>query len=209
MNGAVLVKHGTYFFNHDVVFNKVNTTLSGEGQFYIILLFSETPIKSTGVGEIMNEEIKEVKKKVLTWFREERFSHEEILDPNTHFNFGIKVSGSTLHVVQSVQNSDSIFVAANLILNPMQLDLLNKMSKNKRRKFFWNLRLALVSNKSVLEFLIKPNPPEDIREIFISSKRIFYDALTKDRLLSIIYDVYKAIIMTVWILEQEVEASIK
>ena len=205
MNGAVLVKRGTYFFKHDVMVNKENITLSGEGQFHMILLFSETPVKSTGVEETMNEKIKEVKKKVLTWLKEEKLSPEEILDPNVHFNFGIKVSGSPLHVVQSVYNSDSIFVAANLILTSMQLDLLNKMSKNKRRKFFWTLRLALVSNNSVGDFLIKPNPPEDVREIFISSKRIYYDALTKDRLLSTIYDIYKTIMMTIWMLEQEAE----
>jgi len=50
MNGAVLVKRGTYFFKHDVVFNKENITLSGEGQFHMILLFSGNSCKINRSG---------------------------------------------------------------------------------------------------------------------------------------------------------------
>ena len=155
------------------------------------------------VSKELNEMIGATKQKILTWLREEAFSPEEMPDPNAHFNFGIKVAGSPLHVVQKVHTVDSIFVGANLVLTPDQLDLLGEsMDGKKRQEFFWDLRLALLSNSELGDFQVKPNPPHDVREVFITSRRVFYDALTKDRLILAIQTVYKAVMMVVWMLER-------
>jgi hypothetical protein len=161
------------------------------------------------VNNTLREKVKEIKEKVLVWLKEEGFSPEDVADPNAFFNFNIKVAGSPLHVVQSVRNIDSVFVGANLILTPAQLDLLNSMNKKKRQQFFWDLRLALAGNSELGDFEIKPNPPDDVREVFISSRRIFYDALTKDRLINAISSVYKAIMIVIWMLERYAGARLK
>ena len=151
----------------------------------------------------MSERVKEVKEKVLNWLKEEAFSPEEISDANAYFNFNIKVAGRPLHVLQNVRSIDSIFAGANLVFTPPQLSLLkNSMDKKKRQEFFWDLRLALLGKTELGDFEIKPNPPDDVREVFISSKRIFYDALTKDRLIHAIGSVYKNVTMVVWMLEE-------
>lgn len=151
----------------------------------------------------MSETVRKVREKVLNWLKEEALSPEEVSDPNAYFNFGIKVGGSPLHVVQNVRNLDSILVGGRLVLNQPQLDLLkNKMDKKKRQEFFWDLRLALLTNNELGDFRIEPKPPEDVQSVFVSSERIFYDALTKDRLIHAIHSVYKAIMMVIWMLER-------
>ena len=151
----------------------------------------------------------EVKEKVLNWLKEEALSPEEVSDPNAYFNFGIKVAGKPLHVVQNVRSLDSIFVGANLVLTPPQLSLLKKnMDEKKRQEYFWDLRLALLTNSELGDFQIKPNPPDDVREVFISSKRVFYDTLTKDVLIHTIHNVYKAVTMVVWMLERYAGAPV-
>ena len=153
--------------------------------------------------EILSERVKEVKEKILSWLKEEAMSPEEMADPNAYFNVKVKVGGLVFHVVQNVRNIDSLFVGGNLVLTPAQLSLLrNNMDEKRRQKFFWDLRLALLGNNELGEFQIKPNPPHDVREVFIASRRIFYDSLTKDRLISAILAVYKATIMVIWMLER-------
>lgn len=152
---------------------------------------------------LMSEKVKETKEKILNWLKEEGLSPEEIADPNAYYNFGIKVAGgSPLNVIQHVHNIDSILIGTNLVLMPNQINLLkNNMDEKKRQEFFWNLRLTLLRNNELGDFQIKPNPPNDVREVFISSKRIFYDALSKDRLISSGYSVYRAVMEVVWMLE--------
>jgi len=156
------------------------------------------------VGEdSLSEKIKETREKVLNWLKEEAFSPQDMPNANAYFNFGIKVAGNPLHVLQNVRSLDSIFVGANLVLTPPQLSLLKKnMDKKKRQEYFWDLRLALLMNTELGDFQIKPHPPDDFREVFISSKRIFYDGLTKDMLIHAINNVYKAVMMVVWMLER-------
>lgn len=149
-----------------------------------------------------SERVKETKEKVLNWLKEEAFSPQEVSDSQAYFNIGITVSGLAFHVVQSVRNIDSIFVGGNLVLTEEQLKLLRDMNVKKRQEFFWDLRLALLGNSELGDFQIKPNPPDDFRELFVASKRIFYDALTKDRLVSAISGVFKAVMMVIWMLER-------
>jgi len=212
MGGAVRVVRNDYFLGSHIRMHVEDTVLFGDGHTKIIYLQRQYTLTNEGfntfkpllmVNNTLVEKVKEIKEKVLAWLKEEAFSPEDVADPNAFFNFNIKVAGSPLHVVQSVRNIDSVFVGANLVLTPAQLDLLkNNMDKKKRQEFFWDLRLALVKNNQLGDFEIKPNPPDDIREVFISSKRIFYDALTKDRLIDSISSVYKSVMTTIWMLER-------
>jgi len=212
MGGAVRVVRGDYFLSSHIRMHVEDAVLFGDGHNETIylqrpyMLTNQSIISSKPllmVKKILSEKVKETKGKVLDWLKEEAFSPEDVADPNAYFNFSIKVSGSPLHVVQNVRAIDSFFVGANLVLTPAQLDLLkNSMDKKKRQEFFWDLRLTLLKNNSLGDFEIKPNPPDDVREVFVSSRRIFYDALTKDRLIHAINAVYRAVMMVVWMLER-------
>ena len=151
-----------------------------------------------------------VKEKILKWLKEENLSPKEIPDPNAYFNFGISVGGHPFHVIQNVRSIDSIFVGANLVFTPEQLSMLkDNMNKNKRQEYFWDLRMALLINNNLGDFQIKPNPPNEIREVFVSSKRIFYEALTKSTLIHAISSVFRATMMVIWMLERKAGVSPK
>jgi len=150
-----------------------------------------------------------MKEKIICWLKEEKLQPKEIADPNAYFNISITVGGLLLHVIQRTDQIDSITVGANLVFTEEQLKLLKDMDEKKRQEFFWELRLALLKNNELGYFQIKPNPPHDIREVFISSRRLYYDGLTKDRLMTTIFTIHKAIFMVIWMLEQKVEIKPK
>ncbi len=165
-------------------------------------------MKLTIVGEdSLSERIREVGEKVLNWLEEEGLSPEEVNDPDAHFNFNVNVAGHPFVVVQNLLSLDSVFVGANLVFTSDQLTLLEKkMNKKKREEYFWDLRMVLLENGELGDFEIKPNPPDDVREVTICSKRIFYNTLTKDTLIHAIHNVYKAALMVIWMLERHAGA---
>lgn len=204
MGGAIRIKRAEYFLSHFIRMHGNDVILFGDGNNLIVHLqipyiLSPFLLKSIRIGEDnLWERVKEVKEKVLNWLKEESLSPEEVSDPNAYFNFSIKVAGQPFHIVQNVRSLDSVFVGANLVLTPAQLSLLkNNMNKNKRQEYFWDLRLALLSNLELGDFQIKPNPPDDVREIFISSKTLVRS----------IYSIYKAAMMIIWMLERYAGAS--
>jgi len=165
-------------------------------------------LKLTIAGEgNLSERIREVGEKILNWLEEEGLSPEEVDDSNAHFNFNVKVAGRPFAIVQNLLSLDSVFVVANLVFTSNQLTLLEKKMNNKERKeYFWDLRLALLRNSELGDFEIKPNPPDDVREVSICSKRIFYNVLTKDTLIHAIHSVHKAVMMVIWMLERHAGA---
>jgi hypothetical protein len=60
---------------------------------------------------------------------------------------------------------------------------------------FGDLSLELLKNEEIGDFDIKPDPPNNVSEVLIQSKPIFYDGVTKDRLMNTIYSLFKIMIM--------------
>lgn len=150
---------------------------------------------------MMDEEKKKISEKIENWLKEEGFFSEKIMNNKAYFNFVAKISGMGLNVLQSIDKPDSILVATNLTLSVEQLDMINKMDAENSREFFWDLRLALL-NADIGDFSIKPHPPNDVREVFISSNPIYYDGLSKDRLISTIFRVCRSLMLVIWMLER-------
>jgi hypothetical protein len=149
-----------------------------------------------------SDKIKETKERILDWLKEETFSPEEKADPQAYYNILCRIGALGCNIVQDVHHMDSFFVATNLILGNEQIVLLKSMGEGKRKGFFVDLRMNLLKNSELGQFAIKPNPPEEIQIISVASKRVYYDELTKGKLISAIEAVIKAITMTIWMLEQ-------
>jgi hypothetical protein len=140
----------------------------------------------------MGEEIKRVRDKIGRWLQEENLSPSEALDPQALFNFHIQPGN--LNVVQMVDWRDSIVVGTNVLLGPLSAKI-NQLNRERKQEFFWDLSIELLKNEAIGDFDIKPNPPENVREVLLKSKPIFYDGLTKDRLMNTIYSMNKVMIM--------------
>lgn len=140
-----------------------------------------------------------IKKKVSNWLKEEGFFYREVADPDTRFNFSIKVAGSALDVVMDISR-DVVMVRSNLILTEGQMITLKSMSEKSREDFFWEVRSMLLRNNEVGAFQVKPEAKNV--EVFVQARGIFHDGLSKDRLMQSILVVHKSITMVIWLLER-------
>lgn len=140
-----------------------------------------------------------IKKKVSGWLKEEGFFYREIADPDTYFNFSIKVAGAALDVVKDISR-DVVLVRSNLILTDRQMIILRSMSEKSKEDFFWELRSTLLRNNEVGAFQVKPEAKNV--EIFVQARGIFNGGLSKDRLMQSILVVHKSITIVIWLLER-------
>lgn len=149
--------------------------------------------------------IEAAKSKIAGWLREEGFQFKEIEDSNAHFNIMTQIGGKAYHIFQNKSKIDSITIASNHKFSSEQIEKFSKIKKEEKKLFFNNLRIALLARQALGDFKIKPKPPEQIEQIFLSSKPIFYDGLTKNRFISMLHDVHKSAMMTIWILEETID----
>ena len=146
--------------------------------------------------------IETIKNRITQWFQEEGFNPTEITDPNAHFNIVVTVANLPFNVVQDIRKRDSFFVGTRVTFTNNQLASFRRLSREKKQSYTWNLRMELLKNPGLGNFEIRHNPPKDISEVFISSRPIFYDAITKDKVISTIHTIFKAAMMTIWKLEE-------
>ncbi len=153
------------------------------------------------------EDIEAVKNRIRSMLSQEGFQIKEIKDANTHFNFMTEVGGLPYHVFQNINKRDNIFISGSFKIAPRQVDSFSKLEHTRKREFFWNLRISLLTRQALGDFKIKPKPPEKIEEIFLSSKPVFYDGLTKEKFFSTLFEIHKCAIMIRWMFEEAVGAE--
>jgi len=100
-----------------------------------------------------------------------------------------------------------LFVSANVVLFDEQIGFLKQMTDERKNAFFWELRMSLLKNNELGNFVIGPNPPQDIRTVFICSRTLFYDDLTKSRLIATIMVVLRAALMVLLMVEHFIGIS--
>jgi len=134
-----------------------------------------------------------VKERIKTWLVDERFSPEEIKDDHSYYIFKINVYGTIMFVGHSTQFTDSISASASFDLTgEKDQRLLAGMDDRRRTDFVRDLGIAMLSNNAIWYHLIRPNPPKDIRSFEFAFRRIYYDTLTKEKLMNAILDVRNA-----------------
>ena len=158
---------------------------------------------SLEVGKRLGD-IESVKKKIIIMLNDEGFEFKEIGDPNTHFNLIITAGGLPYNIFQNVNKRDSVFITGSVKLASDQINLYSKMGQSQKKEFFGNLRIALLTRPSLGDFKIKTKPPEYMEEVFLSSKPIFHNELTKERLFSTLFEIHKCSMMVTWMFEETV-----
>jgi hypothetical protein len=135
----------------------------------------------------------EVREKIGAWLTEERLSPEEVQNPGAFFTFKINVYGTIMFLVHSSQFPDSISVSASFDLTgEKDQRILQAMDTRKRAEFLRDLSLALLSNNGIWYHLIRPNPPNEMKIFELASRRIYYDTMTKEKVMNSILDVRNA-----------------
>jgi hypothetical protein len=141
----------------------------------------------------LDNKIEFVKERIRTWLVDERFSPEEIKDDHSFYIFKINVYGTIMFVGHSTQFTDSISASASFDLTgEKDQRLLASMDERRRAEFVRDLAITMLSNNAIWYHLIRPSPPKEMRSFELASRRIYYDTLTKEKLMNAILDVRNA-----------------
>ena len=131
----------------------------------------------------MSFNIKDVENKIVMWLKEEKLSPERLEEPNAFFNIKIKLGGFFLHVNQNTVFNDSITVSCSLVYTEDQLSLLNeRMDAGSKREYFNKIKTELTLHPYIWNFHVDPE-----KGVLMHSKRLYYDCLTKDSLMHLVY----------------------
>ena len=141
----------------------------------------------------MGNRIGDSREKIKTWLIEERLSPEEVQNPDAYFTFKINVYGTIMFLVHSTQFLDSFSISASFDLaGEKDQAFLASMDLRKRTEFLRDLSIALLSNNGIWYHLVRPNPPKEMRSFELASRRVYYDTMTKEKVMNAILDVRNA-----------------
>ena len=141
--------------------------------------------------------------KIKQWLESEEYSCVQIfgeLARNTLFSYVVTLSPEREFVVfQPSNKNDSIHIAGALVLSADQIKKLRQKSKDEQVEIFMELRLKLASLD--VEFSFEGR--EVCRRIGINHM-IYFDGLTKDRLLIAISMFNRAYSLASWVLKKSI-----
>jgi hypothetical protein len=131
--------------------------------------------------------------KIKRWLEEENLMPEETENPDAYYTFGISVYGMKLFVVHSRHFPDSVSVSANFdVTGKEEQQKFVCMGEKGRKNFIHDLSIALYSDNRIWYHIVRPNPPSEIKAFEIGSRRIYYETITKEKLMNAIFDVRNA-----------------
>ena len=124
--------------------------------------------------------ISEVKDRVRKWLADEELYESEAKDYNAHFNFVARHQNIVFHVFQPLSKKDSVLFVCSLNLDAEQKERITKIEKSE-------LYQKLLSTDSLFEFRPNISNLENIR----IQDFIFYDGLTKNEFMKVIFRLLK------------------
>jgi hypothetical protein len=68
--------------------------------------------------------------------------------------------------------------------------------------FVWALNMDFIINNELGDFAIQPKPPEDIRSVFVSTRQLYYDELTKGKFMVSVHVLLKVTVLIMWMLQK-------
>jgi hypothetical protein len=139
--------------------------------------------------------------KVLRWLDEESCQPQTVADPSLRFKIKFKVEKWVVYVGQSLQAKDSIVVWLNVGLSPEEANLAYRQFKEQRqRDFLTELRYELIYSGKVGSFMMKFDNQNRYQSIDLLSKPLFYETLTKEKLVYAYMNLLDALNLTVMLL---------
>jgi len=98
-----------------------------------------------------------------------------------------------MFVVHSTQFIDSVSISASFDLTgEKDQRILQSMDNKRRSEFLRDLSIALLSNNGIWYHLVRPNPPNEMKVFELASRRVYYETMTKEKLMNAILDVRNA-----------------
>lgn len=129
---------------------------------------------------------------VIQWLKDEGYQPEEKthLYPDTNYFAIVKIDErSAFHIIFPSKNLDSVIVLELIALNEEYRKSYAALQAIEQRRFFFDLKLALLQTNVVFGF------EKDVKQLesLEIKKPIYFDGLTKERFFETIFTVHRAI----------------
>lgn len=138
-----------------------------------------------------------VRDKIKTWLVQEGLFKAELEDESLNFQIAAEYpagSGRYLSVIQPKEHEDMIVIISRIMLAESHQKAFAALPIPEKERLKWQMRFDLLFQDSSFE--IQP-AGADMRSIRFN-REIYYDGLTKDRLMQAIRENFKCELYVVW-----------
>ncbi|MEI8003838.1 MAG: DUF2299 family protein [Methanothrix sp.] len=143
------------------------------------------------------QEVIDTQEKIKTWLVLEGLFKEELQAENLYFQIAAEFpakSGRHLSIIQPKDHEDMIVVFSRIRLADSHQKALSAMPPKERERLIWQMRYDLLFRDSSFE--MEPGGG-DLRSIRFT-REIYYDGLTKNKLMEVIRENFKCELYVVW-----------
>ncbi len=142
-------------------------------------------------------EVEEIRNKISSWLTAEELLKEQIQDENLYFHFAAEFpahSGRHCSIIQPLNRQDMIVVFSRIRLADTHRAALAALPAKEKEHFLWQMRYDLLFCQSSFEMEQADGELQSMR----FSREIYYDGLTKNKLMEAIRENFKCELYVVW-----------
>jgi hypothetical protein len=145
----------------------------------------------------ISEVIADTHDRIKSWLTEEGLFKEELQSKGLYIQIMAEFprgSGRHLSLVQPRDHEDMIVVFSRIVLADVHQKAFSALPQKKKEQLLWQMRYDLLFQESSFE--IEPNGA-DMRSIRFT-REIYYDGLTKNKLMEAVRENFKCELYVVW-----------
>jgi hypothetical protein len=147
--------------------------------------------------EMSSKEIEETRDRIVAWLTEEGLFKEQLREENLYFQIAAEYpakSGRHLSVIQPKGHEDMVVVFSRIKLADQHYQALQAMPPKDLERLVWHMRYDLLFRESSFEMEPGGGNMRSIRFV----REIYYDALSKNKLMEAIRENFKCELYVVW-----------
>jgi len=146
---------------------------------------------------MMPRVVEETCLKLRNWLSEEGLYKDKVYDEKLYFHLVAEYpmgSGRHVNIIQQNNRDDTVVVFSRIRLADTHEKALHALTKKEKDRFLWDMRYALLGRDA--NFDMEPNAQE-LQSIQFS-REVYYDGLTKDKIMEIMRDNFKCELYVIW-----------
>ncbi len=143
------------------------------------------------------DNVDEARDRIKAWLAEEGLFKEEVSAENFYFQLAAEYpvkSGRHLSVIQPRGHEDMVVVFSRIRLADVHQEAISAMPLKARERLLWQMRYDLLFRDCSFEMEPRGGPLQSIR----FTREIYYDGLTKNKLMEAIAENFKCELYVVW-----------
>jgi len=130
--------------------------------------------------------------RIRNWLKQEKMFKKEITDDKAYFNFKAEYQDIPFHVLQPKDREDLILVICDLILDDKQKEMVRTLQAKEQTKVLREMQYQTSTIKGQLYIILD-------KEKYLEKIRlwdtIYYDGLSKDKLIKTIFETIKSFLL--------------